>query len=147
MSLYLFKTGLVLFWAVWLAIVFLTNLFEGLKSLGILPQSWKFASQNYQMIQNTIKIYTPPHWLATVLFGGVVLWQAAAVFLMASAFIQMLLHPAGALGWVDTAFAVSIALWAAFMISDEIFCAYDNQTNHILLMIAQLAALLSIHLL
>ncbi len=37
------KIGLVFFWSLWLTIVFLTNLFEGLQYLRVLPEGWKFV--------------------------------------------------------------------------------------------------------
>ena len=38
-ELFTLELGLLLFWAAWFAIVFLTNLFSGMKAAGILPES------------------------------------------------------------------------------------------------------------
>ncbi len=141
------KTGLVFFWSAWLTAVFLTNRFEGLQRLGILPESWKFASQNYAKIQKTVAVYSPPPWLAGLLFAGVILWQCFSLALLWNAFRLVLLAGFAALPQVDTAFIVLIALFGAFMLADEIFRAYDNQSSHMLIFIAQLATLLVFHLL
>jgi hypothetical protein len=34
------KRGLLLFWAVWFSFVFATNVLDGLKQLGVLPETW-----------------------------------------------------------------------------------------------------------
>ena len=146
-SLTTLKIGLVFFWSLWLSIVFLTNFFEGLKHLGWLPENWKFASQNFQLIQKTMRVYQPPGWLPAVLFIGVILWQALAFLLFWNAFRLLLVSGLSALPQVNTAFAVSLALWAAFMVSDEVFCAYEQQSSHVSLFLAQLLTLLALHLL
>ncbi len=135
------KTGLIFFWALWLSIVFLTNLLEGLKALHILPESWKFASKNYQMIQQATEKYSAPNWLNILLFAGVVLWQLAAALLF---WIELFAFPSQGVPAVEPAFALNTALWAGFMIADEIFKAYDNQSEHLSIFIASLATILVI---
>ncbi len=140
-NFYWLQVGLLVFWGIWLSIVFITNSFEGLKALGILPESWKFASKNYAMIQQATAKYAVPGWLNTVLFVGVIIWQALAALLFWQAAIFL---PVGGVGLIQPAFTVSIALWCAFMIADEIFKAYDNQSEHLLILIGHLASLVVI---
>ena len=47
------KRSLLLFWAVWLSVVFLTNLADAGKGLGLLGDSWAFASGNLKFIKET----------------------------------------------------------------------------------------------
>ncbi len=141
------KTGLVLFWSLWLTIVFLTNLFEGLQHLRILPEGWKFVSQNYEMIRKTAAIYDPPSWLAGLLFLGVLAWQGLALALFWIAFALLASSGMAALPRVDAAFAVLLGLFGAFMLADEIFRAYDSQAGHMQIFIALIASLLAVHLL
>jgi hypothetical protein len=49
--------------------------------------------------------------------------------------------------FATAAFATGIALWAAFMLADEITLEYEFERTHELLFIAQLASLLAFHLL
>jgi hypothetical protein len=142
----LLKRGLLLFWAVWLALVFLTNLLDALKALGLLDESWPFASGNYAFLVQTTARYGTPTWANAVLFAGVICWQAlaAALFSLAAWFY-------GGEGkgrqWVYAASGVGLALWAAFVIADEVFIAYTVSATHWRLFIAQLATLLAIELL
>jgi hypothetical protein len=82
-----------------------------------------------------------------LLFLGVVLWQGLAALLFwytCSTFHRM---PFPGLWALDMAFLVSLALWAAFMIADEIFAAYDAEAAHMRIFIAQLLSLLVLYLL
>lgn len=141
------KLALLLFWTAWFAVVFLTNVFGGLKAMGVLPPSWNFASTNYQAVVKATAMYVPPAWLPPVLFLGVVLWQLAVAALFAWAAGAWLLD--GRLDWraVNLAFGAGIGLWAAFMLADEIVLKYEFERTHELLFIAQLASLVAMHVL
>lgn len=142
------KLALLLFWTAWFAVVFLTNVFGGLKAMGVLaPSWWKFASTNYQAVVKATAMYRPPAWLPPVLFVGVVIWQLAIAALFAWAAGAWLLD--GRLDWraVNLAFGAAIGLWAAFMLADEIVLKYEFERTHELLFIAQLASLVAMHVL
>ncbi|RPI31959.1 MAG: hypothetical protein EHM70_10160 [Chloroflexota bacterium] len=147
MTPYLLKLGLIFFWALWLSIVFLTNLFDGLKALKILPPQWKLASGNYEKVASAARKYTLPNWVNGALFGGVVLWEGLSAALMWRSFAGSL-----GLGVIDSGlalagFALSAGLWAIMMIADEIFGYYDGESQHLLLFIANLVTLIVIYLL
>jgi hypothetical protein len=142
----LLKRGLLLFWAVWLGLVFLTNLLDAAKALGWLDASWPFASGNYAFLVQTTARYNPPTWVNAVLFAGVIVWEglAAALFCLAA-----LLYRGEGKGrqWVYAASGVGLALWAAFVIADEVCVAFAVSATHWRLFIAQLATLLAVDLL
>jgi hypothetical protein len=141
------KIGLLSFWGLWLFIVFLTNLFEGLKVLRVLPQRWKFASQNFQAVAQATATYHAPPWLPRFLFLGVLLWQLLALVCFGWAIASSSL--AGSLDWgpLTAAFAASLSLLAAFMIADEILKQYDTERAHVLFFIAQLVTLMVFYVL
>jgi hypothetical protein len=146
-NLFGLKLGLLFFWAAWFAIVFVTNLFSALKAAGVLGESWKLASKNYEAVAKAVSIYRAPAWLPRLLFLGVVLWQlfAAALFACALVFSYragMLDGPA-----VRAAFTAGLGLFAAFMIADELTIKYAYEQAHELLFIAQLASLGALYLL
>jgi hypothetical protein len=146
-DLLILKLGLLLFWSVWLTVVFLTNSFEGLKVVRILPEGWKFASDNYSAVTKATSIYPHPEWLDAVLFGGVIIWQGLAVVLYWRAVPHFNGPGSMELGLVNSAFAASLSLWAAFIVADEILKNYEGERIHLQLFIGQLVSLLAIHLL
>ena len=146
MNSILLKRLLLLFWAVWFSVVFLSNLGDGMKALSLLPESWLFASGNFKFIQETTSQYGTPNWLNEIMFAGVIIWEGIAALLFWWA------------GWtfrgkgvgntvVYCAFSVSILLWGAFLVADEIFIAYAVAGTHLRLFVAHLVTLMAIELL
>jgi hypothetical protein len=142
----LLKRLLLLFWAVWFSVVLLTNLTDAGRALGLLGESWTFASHNWQAIQETTARYKAPTTVNAVLFAGVILWQAIATGLFWWA------------GWgfrrkgsarktVYLAFTASLLLWGAFLVADEVFINYNLESVHIRLFVAHLVTLLAVGLL
>jgi hypothetical protein len=142
----LLKRLLLLLWAVWLSVVFLSNLADAGKGLGLLGEAWPFASGNWKLIQETTARYGAPAAVNAVLFAGVILWEGAAAVLFWRA------------GWgfrggssarkaVYLAFTTSLLLWGAFLVADEVFIAYPLESTHLRLFVAQLVTLLAVDLL
>jgi hypothetical protein len=136
------KRGLLLFWAAWLSLVFTTNLLDGLKAAGLLPESWSFASGNYRFMCETTARYGTPAWLNGVLFAGVVCWEGLAAVLFGLAGLRVRSRRLR-----YTAFTAGLSLWGAFVLADEVFVAYAVEATHWRLFTALLATLLAVELL
>ena len=67
-TLYALKLGLIAYWGIWFTIIFLTNAFAALRALRVVPQKWKFASQNFELVAQATSRYQSPRWLAGILF-------------------------------------------------------------------------------
>jgi len=143
--LFALKLALLAFWGLWFSVVFLTNLSDGCRLLGILPTTWKFASQNFQPVAKATGRYLAVAWLPAFLFSCVILWQLLAIILYGWAFVTSLRKGDIDELSVNAAFACGLGLWAAFMIADEIFKQYDTQRSHVLFFGAQLLTLLALH--
>ena len=143
----LLKQGILLFWALWLTVACLANTCDGLKACHVLGAGWKFASGNYALMVETTQKYHTPLWLNAMLFFGVILWQGCSALLFWSAFsaFQGVHQPGG--HTLYQAFPVSLALWAAFIIIDELFLAYETEDTHLRVFTAQAISLLLLVLL
>src|SRR5271156_3907946 len=113
MNAILFKRLLLLFWALWFSIVFLSNLADGLKALGLLPDAWAFASDNFKFIKETTARYGTPAFVNGVLFAWVIVWEGfvAVLFWRAGWAFQGKKSANKAL---YSAFTASLLLWAGF---------------------------------
>lgn len=136
----LLKRGLLLAWAVWLTVVFFTNLADAAKAAGLLGADWSFASGNYRAVTETTARYRIPAWMNALLFAGVIAWEGLAAILFWRALY--LIKTESARSATLAAFTVSLLLWAAFMIADEVFIAYAIEGSHIRLFIAYVGTLL-----
>ena len=140
------KRSLLLSWAVWLSVVFLSNFADAAKAAGLLGESWAFASGNLRIIQETTACYSIPDAVNRLLFAGLILWEGAAALLFWWAFGVVRGKKSGR-KILYCAFTTALLLWAAFLIADEIFVAYPWESTHLRLFIAYLATLLAIELL
>jgi hypothetical protein len=141
-SILTLKQGLILFWALWISLVVLHNIFDALKELGILPPSWRFVSTNFQGIYDLIGGGRNPRWVAGLLYAGAIAWEGFTTYLLWAA----LLASRGTINQsaVITAFAANLVLWAVFMLMDEAFGDYELGSAHLRFFIAQLVTLMFI---
>ena len=139
------KRLLLIFWAIWLSIVFLSNLADGAKGLGWLGESWPFASGNWKLLQQTTALYKISAVMNAVLFVGVLLWEGAAAVLFWRAAWSFRGRDSAHQS-VYLAFMVSLLLWSAFLIADEIFIAYSLESVHMRLLLVHLTTLLVVDL-
>src|SRR5215472_9109159 len=119
----LLKRLLLFFWAVWLSVVFLTNLADAGKGLALLDESWAFASGNWKLIQETTARYQTPAAVNIILFAGVLFWEGVAAVLFWRAGWSFRGKHSGRKIWYS-AFTTSLLLWGAFLVADEVCIAY-----------------------
>jgi hypothetical protein len=139
------KRSLLLFWAVWFTVVFLTNAADAAKAAGLLDASWMFASGNYGFVTECTARYGTPSWANALMFAGVIMWEGLAAFMFWRA--SSMFRGSSARSARYAAFTTSLLLWAAFMVADEILIAYTVEGTHLRLFIAQLVSLLAVELL
>jgi hypothetical protein len=143
----LLKRGLLAFWAVWYGLAFTSNLVRLLNYWGALYPHWRFASKNWDLLQEKTKLYNHPLWLDTLLFCGVLAWELLAAFLFLYACVALRRkdpHPWRA---AYPAFTVGSLLWAAFLIADEALLAFPLEEIHMRILMAHLGTLLVVVLL
>ena len=81
------------------------------------------------------------------LFLGVIAWQALASLAFVCALAASSRAHAPSWTTINLAFGCGIALWAAFMIADELTFKYAYEQSHELLLVAQLVSLAAMYLL
>jgi hypothetical protein len=140
------KRSLLLAWAAWLSVVFLSNLADAAKAAGLLGESWAFASGNWRVVRETTARYGIADSVNRLLFAGIILWEGIAALLFWRAFWTFR-GTTSERKILYSAFTAALLLWAAFFIADEVFIAYPWESTHLRLFIAYLATLLAIELL
>jgi hypothetical protein len=129
--------AVLLFWGCWLAVVTASNVTNALRVAQLLP-GIGFASSNFELIETTVALYAPPRALVWVLFLGVIFWEALAAALYLRAFRMARRADRGAATHAMGAAALAgMALFAAFMLADELCIAYPLQATHMRTFIAQ----------
>ena len=134
------KSGILLFWAAFFTIIALTDVCDALKAGRVLPAGWGFASGNWELMLKVTAIYGVPAIIVGVLFLGAIAWTVTAAVMFWRAWAG---RGRGGLA----AFTVGLALWAAFILADEIFIAHSLVPVHIRLFSLQLLSVLALRLL
>lgn len=144
----LIRRIILLVWALWSAIVTLSNVFDAFRSLGLLPEWFKFVSGNFGYIQAATSIYTFPVWLNAVLFSGVIAWEAAMSWNFFKAFAAV---KNGIQAAVYKPFIFGLTLFGGFLVMDELLIAYDRlgsiEQDHLAVFAALMVSLLTVILL
>jgi hypothetical protein len=134
-------SGLLGFWALYFTVVALSNLADLLRAVSILPPGWPWVSGNLAFIVSSTARLGGPTWMGPGLLAGVVAWQALAAVLFWRATRRNADDEA-----LGPPFAVSLALWAVFILLDELLLIFETgvEATHLRLLIAELATLLVI---
>lgn len=135
------------FWAAWYALVVAGNVCDALRVAAVLPAGWRFASGNYDLVAKTTAIYGFPAWANAVLFAGVIVWEAAAGLAMGWAATRPYdSEPARAA--IRRALLVSLGLWSAMILADELFVAFvtDIESTHMAIFTAHLVTWIAVSL-
>jgi hypothetical protein len=146
-TLTVIKRLLLLFWAAWLSIVVITNVLDGLRALGTLPDSFKFVSGNWRWINEVMDPLGVPRGLQAFQFAGAITWEALAAVLFWRAVATYRGRPLVHERATVYACGVNLALWAAFQVLDEVFLAYQSEGVHRVIFVSQIVTLLALHLL
>lgn len=141
-----FKFALVVFWALWWLIAFLTDVAGGLKEMGVIAGAW-LPGTNYQFMLQTLAPFGAPVWLSVVFFVGIICWSGLSTVLLAAAAATPMQPRSLWFRRVNTGFIVSLGLWLAFFIADQIVMKFDLEQNHMVQGGFQLLCFMAIHLL
>ena len=112
LTLRLLGPALLGFWALYFAIVALSNLTDLLVGVGILPAGWRWVSGNLAFVAASTARVGAPAWVNPILLAGVVGWQG----LIALLFWRAAREPRGP--WLGPAF---VAMITGSVVVDQIF--------------------------
>jgi len=124
-----FKQIIVVFWALWWTIAFLTDVSGGLKHLQLINFSWAL-DLNYPALVKALEIYSEPLWLSTFFFVGIVCWSGLSAILF---WIASFTNPSRHSAWLrrtQNAFIVSLCFWLVFFIADQAIMNFSLEENH-----------------
>ncbi len=145
-SLAAFKRLLVWFWAVWWLLAFLTDALGGLKQIGLVAAAW-LPHTNYPFLVSSLAPYAVPTWVPAFLFVGIIAWSFLSTVLLGLAAVTPRAPEDRWRRRVDTGFIVSLGLWLAFFIADQIVMNFDLEENHMVQGGFQLLCYMAIRLL
>lgn len=146
-SLHNLKIGILLFWALWFSFATTTNFIDLLNQFSLLSGNWKFISHNYSLVKGIMSIYVTPDYAITLSFILILIAEFTISCTFWLALFRFNASKPNTLPYLNTAFTLSIFLWVAFLVGEEIFIAYAFEGTHLNLLVAELISLMAIRLL
>lgn len=117
---------LVLFWALWWSIAFITDVLGVLQHLQLLSGS--MFDENYPEVKKVLAEYTSVGFLPAVIFAVILIWEfLSAVTLLWAASLSF-----NADKWLKATligFTVSISLWLFFLLGSQVFLTFDLEVG------------------
>lgn len=124
-----FKKSLILFWTVWWGIALWTDIIGGIAHLGYVKATWA-PDTNYPFLKTSLAMYHVPEALVGALFVGIIGWLGLSFITFAHACLALGQPKEIWMARAKRAFIISLALWLAFFISDQLIMNFDLEMNH-----------------
>jgi hypothetical protein len=140
------KRGVLFFWAAWLTVVTATNVLDAMVAMGALPSSVTFVSRNWRAINTVMDPLAVPRAMQSLLFAGVIAWEALAAGLYWRALARYRGRPLVAEPAALLATVVNLGLWGAFQVLDEVVFAYAPENVHRSIFVSQMVTILVLQL-
>jgi hypothetical protein len=139
------KWGILVYWAVWLTVVCLTNIVDAMRAAGVVGASVTFASDNYAAIVRTTGVHHLPAWVNLPLLLVAATWEGTSAVL----FYRAARRSRRAIDFVavNAAFGLRLFLWLGFTLVDELFIRYQQEKGHMSVFVFEISTFLAIHLL
>lgn len=123
--------GIIVFWAFWSLLVALSDSVNFLQQANILPSHWVFTSKNYDLVMNSLALYQINNVVLTLfLYFFIVLFAWIITLCFIRAAFSSSTGVARYLQRCYTAFLLSFAIEAFFIMADEIFVQYALEHGH-----------------
>ncbi len=129
MTLEHFKKSMIIFWFVWWAITFWTDIAGGLAHMGYLNASFT-PDTNYPFLVASLAMYHPPAWLPVVFYIAIILGSFICTALFARGVLALRQNQFIWIKHAKTAFIFSLWFWLAFFIADQLVMKFDLEENH-----------------
>ncbi|MDP1604492.1 MAG: hypothetical protein Q8M03_14645 [Legionella sp.] len=140
-----FKKLIIVFWTLWWLIALWTDIVGLLAHNGLLQKSWA-PNTNYPFLVDSLKMYNAPEWLPQFLFGGIILWLLLSTLAFCWATASLAQQKEKWMKRADIAFTISLGLWLAFIIGDQLIMKFTLEENHMVQAGFQLLTYLMLYL-
>ncbi len=137
----LVSVGLLLFWGVYFAMAGTGNLVDWLTEHGYRGRYFRFSSKNFELLEKVAERHRSGKGTVRVMFIVIMSWEllSAAGYLSALAMYLM-----GGTWFLPYAFFIGMGLFAGIILGNEAFVYYDDEEEHVVMLLAQLITYIAI---
>jgi hypothetical protein len=137
----LVSAGLLLFWGVYFALAGTGNLVDWLTNHGYRGKYFRSSSKNLELMEKVAQKHGSSKSMIKALFGVIMSWEllSAATYVTALGFYLI-----GNSFLIPFAFFIGMGLFAGLVIGNEAFVYYEDEEEHVIMMVAQLISYVAI---
>ena len=137
----LVSAGLLLFWGVSFAMAGTGNIVDWLTNHGYRGRLFRTSSKNLELMERVAKRHGSGGSAIKELFAVIMLWEllSAATYLAALG-----LYDQGGPSLTPYAFFIGMGLFAGLVLGNEAFVYYDDEEEHMVMLIAQLISYIAV---
>lgn len=133
----LVSAGLLLFWGVYFGLAGTGNIVDWLTNHGYRGRLFRSSSKNLELMEKVAQRHGSGKRAIGALFAVIMSWEmlSAATYLAA-----LVLYVSGSLLLLPYAFFIGMGLFAGLIIGNEAFVYYDDEEEHVVMLLAQLVS-------
>ena len=133
--------GLLLFWGIYFAMAGAGNVVDWLTNHGYRGKYFRSSSKNLELMEKVAQKHGSGRSEIKVLFTVIMSWEllSAATYFAALGF-----YLTGNPVLVQYAFFIGVGLFAGLVLGNEAFVYYDDEEEHIVMMVAQLVSYVAV---
>ena len=138
------SAGLLLFWGIYFTMAATGNFADWLTQHGHRGRYFRFSSKNLELLERVVSKHRSGWKVAPFLFVTIASWEtlSAVTYLLALG-----LYLLGNSVFVPYAFFIGMGLFAGLVLGNEAFIYYDDEEEHVVMMLAQLISYIAVVLL
>lgn len=140
----LVSAGLLLFWGVYFGMAGTGNVVDWLTNHGYRGRLFRSSSKNLELMEKVAQRHGAGASAVGALFALIMSWEllSSVTYLAALAF-----YLSGSVSLVPYAFFIGMGLFAGLILGNEAFVYYDDEEEHVVMLLAQLLSYVAVVLL
>ena len=137
----LVSAGLLLFWGIYFAMAGVGNAVDWLTNHGYRGKYFRSSSKNLELMEKVAQKHGSSPAAIKALFAVIMSWEllSAATYLSALG-----LYVTGDASLTPYAFFIGMGLFAGLVLGNEAFVYYDDEEEHMVMMVAQLISYIAV---
>ncbi len=140
----LVSAGLLVFWGIYFSMAATGNFVDWLTQHGHRGRFFRFSSKNLELLEKVVAKHRSGWRVAPYLFIVIASWETLSAVVYLSALVMYLI---GNSSLIPYAFFIGMGLFAGLVLGNEAFIYYDDEEEHVVMMLAQLISYIAIVLL
>jgi uncharacterized membrane protein len=135
------SAGLLLFWGIYFALAGTGNVVDLLTQHGYRGKYFRFSSKNYELLERVAKKHSSGTAAISTLFAIIMSLEVLSAVLYLASFA---LYLDGMSFLTSYAFLAGMALFAGLVLGNEAFIYYDDEEEHVVMLVAQLVSYIAV---